>query len=66
VDDLNEYIAGCLETLERKRHELALNELIVKLRAAEQEGRAEDVRRLNAQVNDLRMRKAGVQHAPTV
>ncbi|MEW6542565.1 MAG: DNA primase [Nitrospirota bacterium] len=66
VDDLNEYIAGCLETLERKRHELALNELIVKLRAAEREGRAEDVRRLNAQVNDLRMRKAGVQHAPTV
>ncbi|MBI3603976.1 MAG: DNA primase [Nitrospirae bacterium] len=61
-DDVQEHIQGCVETMERKRCEQALGELIVQLRAAEQEGRTEEARRLNAQVNDLRMKKAG---APT-
>jgi DNA primase len=64
-EDVQEQIRGCLETLERKRREQALAELIVQLRAAEQAGRTDDARRLNAQVNDLRMRKAGVPPAPT-
>lgn len=64
-EDVPEQIRGCLETLERKRREQALAELIVQLRAAEQTGRTDDARRLNAQVNDLRMKKAGVPPAPT-
>ena len=57
-EDLRAYIRGCLETLERKRRELCLNELIRKLRAAEREGRSEEANRLNAEVNELRMKKA--------
>lgn len=59
-DDVPAYVRGCLQTLDRKRRELALSELIVRLRAAEQEGRAEEARRLNEQVNELRSRKAAV------
>ncbi len=65
-EDVAEHVRGCLETMERKRRERALAELIAKLRAAEQAGQMEEARRLNAQVNDLRMRKAGVPPAPTV
>jgi len=61
-DDVQEHIHGCLDAMERKRRERALGALIVQLRSAEQEGRTEEAQRLNAQVNDLRMRKAG---APT-
>ena len=57
-DDPAEHIRGCLDVLERKRRERALSELIVKLRAAEQEGRTEDARTLNAEVNALRLSKA--------
>ncbi len=57
-DDLHEYIRGCLERLERKRREQCLSELITKLRAAERDGRLEDVERLNVQVNALRAEKA--------
>jgi DNA primase len=64
-EDIPEHVRGCLETMERKRREQVLAELIVKLRAAEQAGRTEEARYLNAQVNDLRMRKAGVPPAPT-
>ena len=60
-DDIQEQVRGCLERLDRKRREAALGELIVRLRAAEQEGRIEDARQLNAQVNELRLRKAGSQ-----
>ncbi|MEK6525273.1 MAG: DNA primase [Nitrospirota bacterium] len=68
-DDIPEHVHGCLSTLERKRRELALGELIVRLRVAEQEGRTEEVRRLNAQVNEIRLRKADSlslqsQHSP--
>jgi DNA primase len=58
-DDVRAHIAGCLETLDRKRAEAVLRDLIVQLRAAEREGRVEDARMLNAQVNELRMHKAG-------
>jgi DNA primase len=34
-------------------------DLIAQLKAAEREGRVEDARMLNAQVNELRMQKAG-------
>ncbi|MGH7206242.1 MAG: DNA primase [Nitrospiraceae bacterium] len=58
-DDVPAYVRGCLQTLERKRRERALEELIGQLKAAEREGRAEDARRLNDQVNVLRVTKAG-------
>jgi len=56
-DDVSEYINGCLETLERKRRNEILGDLIARLRAAELEGRTEEARLLNAQVNELRMKK---------
>ncbi|HEV8540486.1 MAG TPA: DNA primase [Nitrospiraceae bacterium] len=62
-EDLTAHIRGCLEALGRKRRETAMRELIVKLRAAEQEGRVEEARLLNAQVNELRMSKAGLSPA---
>ena len=58
-DDPTAYIDGCLEALERKRRDRVLGELIRRLRAAEQEGRVEDARLLNAEVNALRVTKAG-------
>jgi DNA primase len=64
-DNVAEHVRGCLQRLERKRQESALRELIAKLRLAEREGRAEDVRRLNAEVNELRVRKATLPAAPT-
>jgi DNA primase len=63
-DDVAAYANGCLETLERKRREQALEELIIRLRTAEQEGRTEEARRLNAQVNDLRVKKAAAPLLP--
>jgi DNA primase len=58
-DDVKAHVAGCLQTLDRKREETALRDLIAQLKAAEREGRIEDVRVLNEQVNQLRMHKAG-------
>ncbi len=58
-DDVTAYIDGCLGTLERKRRQHALSELIVQLRVAERDGRVEEAQRLNAQVNALRLSKAG-------
>ena len=58
-DDVQAHVAGCLETLERKRAEVLFRGLIVQLKAAEREGRGEDAQRLNAQLNELRMHKAG-------
>ena len=58
-DDVRAHVAGCLETLERKRAEAAFRDKTAQLKAAEREGRAEDARALNAQVNELRMHKAG-------
>lgn len=58
-DNLKAHVDGCLDTLDRKRAESVFRNLIVQLKAAEREGRTEDARMLNAQVNELRMRKAG-------
>jgi DNA primase len=58
-DDVKAHVAGCLETLDRKRAEAMFRNLIGQLKAAEREGRAEDARRLNTQVNELRMQKSG-------
>jgi DNA primase len=58
-DDVRAHIQGCLDTLDRKRAESVFRDLIVQLKAAEREGRADDVRKLNAQVNELRSQKAG-------
>ena len=58
-DDPRAHIQGCLNTIDRKRVEAVLRDLIAQLKAAEREGRTEDARVLNAQVNQLRMQKAG-------
>ena len=58
-DDVRAHITGCLETLDRKRAEAVFRDLIAQLKAAERDGRLEDARMLNAQVNELRMHKAG-------
>lgn len=58
-DDVAAYIDGCLATLERKHRQQTLSELIVRLRTAERDGQVEEVQRLNAQVNALRLSKAG-------
>ncbi len=60
-DDIQEYIRDCLAVLERKLAETRLRELIAQLKAAEREGRVEDVQALNAQVNEWRIRKAAVR-----
>ncbi len=57
-DDVEAHIQGCLETLARRQRESRMNELISRLRTAEREGRVEEARQLNAQVNALRMEKA--------
>jgi DNA primase len=61
-DDVPAHIKGCLDRLEQKHRELTLRDLSARIKTAEREGRAEDVRLLNMQVNELRLRKAG---APT-
>jgi DNA primase len=58
-DDVKAHVAGCLETLDRKRAEAVFRSLIGQLKAAEREGRVEDAQRLNTQVNELRMQKSG-------
>ncbi len=58
-DDPRAHIQGCLNTIDRKRSEAVLRDLIVQLKAAEREGRVEDVQALNARVNELRLQKAG-------
>jgi DNA primase len=62
-DDVPAHIAGCLETLERRGRERVLSALIQELKAAERERREDDVHRLNRQINDMRIRKAGVAPA---
>jgi DNA primase len=58
-DDATAYIDGCLDALERKQRQRALDQLIMQLRVAERDGRVEESQRLNAQVNALRLSKAG-------
>ena len=65
-DDVQAHIKACLECLDRKRAEQVLRDLIAQLKTAEREGRVEDARTLNVQVNELRMRKAGTPTAGVV
>jgi hypothetical protein len=58
-DDSRAHIQDCLNTIDRKRAEAVLRDLIGQLKAAEREGRIDDARALNAQVNELRSQKAG-------
>jgi DNA primase len=58
-DDVRAHIQGCLETLERKRAHEIMRELIAQLKAAERAGRLDEVQVLNAQMNELRIQKAG-------
>ena len=58
-DDVRTHVKDCLDTLDRKRAEAVLRELIAQLKEAEREGRLEDARSLNARVNELQMQKAG-------
>jgi DNA primase len=62
-DDIPAHIAGCLETLERRGRERAMDALIQELKAAERERREDDVHRLNRLINDMRIRKAGTTPA---
>jgi len=65
-DDMAAHINACFECLDRKRAEHTLRDLIAKLKTAEREGRADEVRLLNVQINEVRMRKAGMQTAGVV
>jgi DNA primase len=58
-DDSRAHIQDCLNTIDRKRAEAVLRDLIGQLKAAERVGRIDDARALNAQVNELRSQKAG-------
>jgi DNA primase len=65
-DDVPMHIKACLDSLDRKRAEHILRDLIARLKSAERAGRVEEVRVLNVQINELRIRKAGVSLAGAV
>jgi DNA primase len=58
-DNVRQHVADCLDRLERKKLEGTMSRLIAQLRAAEQAGRTEEARRLNDEVNALRLQKSG-------
>ncbi|BCA53568.1 DNA primase [Nitrospira sp. KM1] len=58
-DDVRTHVQDCLDTLDRKRTEEFMRTLISQLKAAERDGRLEDVHALNSQINELRSKKAG-------
>jgi len=57
-DDHQEYIQDCLRVLKQRRLKSSLDDIIVRLRIAEREGRVEDVKDLNDQIEALRGQKA--------
>ncbi len=59
-DDPDQYIRGCLRALEQRDLRDRLDALIAQLRLAERERRTGDVDWLNAQIETLRGRKAGL------
>jgi DNA primase len=65
-DDAAAHIKDCFERLDVKRTQQDLRDLIAQLKTAEREGRVDDARMLNMQVNELRMRKAGTPTAGVV
>lgn len=62
-EEIEAHITACLDCLDRKQAEQALRELIARLKTAERDGRAEDVRQLNVQINEIRVQKAGTRTA---
>ncbi len=62
-EEVSAHITACLDCLDRKQAEQTLRDLIAKLKTAERDGRAEDVRQLNVQINEMRVRKAGMRTA---
>ena len=58
-EEVEAHISACLDCLDRKQAEQALRELIARLKTAERDGRAEDARQLNVQINEIRVQKAG-------
>ena len=60
LEDTHAHVVGCLRILENKRLQRRLDELIGQLKAAEREGRHEDVDILNLQINGIRNQKAGL------
>jgi len=65
-DDVPMHIKACLDSLDRKRAEQILRDLIAKLKTAERAGQVEEARVLNVQINELRIRKAGAPPAGAV
>ncbi len=57
-DNASDHAKGCLDVLKRKQLKRALDELIVKLRLAEQEQRKEDIDRLILEIDRIRDQKA--------
>ena len=57
-ENIEDHLKGCLESLKRKHLQLALDELIVKLRLAEREQRKEEVDGLVVEIDRLRNQKA--------
>ena len=57
-DNASDHAKGCLDVLKRKQLKVALDDLIVKLRLAEQEQRKEDIDRLILEIDRLRDQKA--------
>lgn len=65
-DDVPAHIQACLDALDRKNAEQILRDLIARLKAAERAGQMEEARRLNVQINEWRIRKAGAPRAGAV
>jgi DNA primase len=65
-DDVAAHIKGCLDGLDRKWSEQILRDLIARLKTAERGGQVEEARMLNVQINEWRIRKAGVAPAGAV
>ncbi|NGZ98891.1 MAG: DNA primase, partial [Nitrospira sp. WS110] len=65
-DDESAHAKACLDRLDRKRSDQTMRELITRMKAAEREGRADEVGVLNMEINAIRMRKAGVPTAGIV
>ena len=65
-DDESAHAKACLDRLDRKRSDQTMRELITRMKAAEREGRADEVGVLNMQINAIRMRKAGMPTAAIV
>ena len=65
-DDESAHAKACLDRLDHKRSDQTMRELITRMKAAEREGRADEVGVLNMQINAIRMRKAGMPTAAIV